>query len=122
MRNDHSWVAVTRTDWNRNDAQSCPAFQTRTGRNTTTAISTASQGVGLFNQRERQSGTSMNASTAGTSMTTVNLESSASPANRPAASHQRPSPLSFNLTSAHSIATANGISATSGETLAISSP
>ena len=55
-------------------------------------------------------------------MIAVNFDSSASPANRPAASHQRASLLSRKRTSAHTIATANGISATSGATLAISSP
>ena len=64
----------------------------------------------------------MNASTAGTSMMAVNFDSSASPANRPAASHQRPSLLSVSLTSDQIIATANGISAVSGETFAINSP
>ena len=64
----------------------------------------------------------MNATTAGNSMMAVNFDSSASPANRPAASHQRASPLSWSRTSDHSIATANGISAVSGATLAISSP
>jgi hypothetical protein len=52
----------------------------------------------------------------------VNFDNSDSPANTPAASHQRPSPLSASRTSAHNIATANGISAVSGETLAINSP
>src|SRR5260221_13953099 len=122
VRNDHSWAAVARTNWNRNDAQSCPAFQIKTGRNATSAISAAAHGYGLASQRRRQSGTSMNAATAGNSMTTVNFDNSESPANRPAASHQRPSPLSSSRTSAHTIATANGISAMSGETLAISSP
>ena len=64
----------------------------------------------------------MKASTADASMTAVNFDSIASPANKPAASHQRASLLSWSRTSAHSIATANGISATSGDTLAISSP
>ncbi len=44
VRSDNSWVAVARTNWNRNDAQSCWSFQIRTGRNTTSAISAASQG------------------------------------------------------------------------------
>ena len=44
VRSDNSWVAVARTSWKRNDAQSCPAFQIRTGRNTTTAISAAAHG------------------------------------------------------------------------------
>ena len=122
VRSDHSWVAVARTSWNLNVAQSCPAFQIRTGRNNTAAISTAAHGYGLDSQRRRQPGTSMNAATAGSSMTTVNFDSSASPANTPAASHQRPSPLSLSRTSAHIMATANGISAMSGETLAISRP
>ena len=122
VRSDNSWVAVARTNWNRNDAQSCPAFQIKTGRNTATAISAAAHGYGLASQRRRQSGTSKNAATAGSSMTAVNFDSSASPANTPAASHQRPSPLSLSRISAHTIATANGISATSGETLAINSP
>ena len=64
----------------------------------------------------------MNANTAGISITTVNFDSSANPANTPAASHQRGLPLSLTRINAHIIATANGISATSGETLAISSP
>ena len=55
----------------------------------------------------------MNANTAGASITAVNFDSSASPAKAPAASHQRASPLSFSRTSAQTIATANGISATS---------
>ena len=122
VRSDSSWVAVARTNWNLNDAQSCWAFQIRTGMNRTSAISAASHGYGLSSQRPRQFGTSMNASTAGISITTVNFDSSASPANTPAASHQRPSPLSLSRINAHTIATANGISATSGETLAISSP
>src|ERR1700694_2114884 len=122
VRNDHSWVAVARTNWNLNDAQSCPEFQIKTGRNNTAAISAASQGYGLSSPRRRQSGTSMKAATAGISITAVNFDSSASPANTPAASHQRPSPLSLNRMSAQTIATANGISATAGETLAISKP
>ena len=122
MRNDSSWVATARTNWNRNDAQSCCAFQIRTGENTATAISAAAKGYGLNSQRRRHAGTSMKAATAGSSITTVNFDSSASPPNTPAASHQRPSPLSCRRTSAHSIATANGIIATSGATLAISSP
>ena len=64
----------------------------------------------------------MNAATAGSSMISVNFDNSASPANRPAASHQRPSPLSLSRTSDHSIAAANGISAVSGATLAINNP
>src|SRR5467141_3784875 len=60
VRNDHSWVAVARTNWNLNDAQSCPAFQIKTGRNNATAISAASQGYGLNSQRRRQFGTSVN--------------------------------------------------------------
>src|SRR5216684_1086676 len=119
VRNDGSWVAVARTNWNLNDAQSCPAFQIRTGRNNTNAISAAAHGYGLNSQRRRQPGTSMNAATAGTSITAVNFDSSANPANTPAASHQRASLLSLSRTSAHSMAVANGISATSGETLAI---
>src|ERR1700681_3808118 len=121
-RNDNSCVAVARTNWNLNDAKSCPAFQIKTGRNNTTAISAASQGYGLSSQRRRQSGTSMKAATAGISITAVNFDSSASPANTPAASHQRASPLSLNRMSAQTIATANVISATSGESLAISKP
>ena len=42
-------------------------------------------------------------------MIAVNFDSSASPANRPAASHQRGLPLSCSRTSDHSIATAQGI-------------
>ena len=122
VRNDHSWLALARTNWNRNDDQSCPAFQIRTGANNNSAISTAVQGYGLSSQRRRHFGTSMNAATAGSSMIAVNLDSSASPANTPAASHQRGSPLSWSRVSAHHIATENRISATSGETLAISSP
>ena len=122
VRSDNSWVAMARTDWKRNVAQSCPAFQIRTGKNRTTAISAAAHGYGLSSQRRRQRGTSMNATTAGSSITAVNFDNSASPPNTPAASHQRPSPLSLSRTSAHSIATANGISAMSGETLAINSP
>src|SRR6266849_9655966 len=38
VRSDNSLVAVARTSWNRNDAQSCWAFQIKTGRNKTTAI------------------------------------------------------------------------------------
>src|SRR6266852_5940081 len=113
VRNDTSWVAVTRTNWNLNDAQSFSAFQIRAGENTATAISAAAHGYGLVSQRRRHSGTSMNA---------VNFDSSANPANTPAASHQRGSLLSLSRISAHTIATANGISATSGETLAISNP
>ncbi len=64
----------------------------------------------------------MKAATAGTNIIAVNLDNSESPANAPAASHQRPSPLSWSRISAHTIATANGISATSGETFAINSP
>src|SRR5450755_2653691 len=101
LRNDTSWVALTRTNWNPNEAQSFSAFQIRTGENTATAISAA---------------------THGSSITAVNFDSSPSPANTPAASHQRASLLSLSRTSAHAIATANGISATSGETLAISNP
>ena len=67
-------------------------------------------------------GTSRKAATAGNSITAVNFDNSESPAKTPAASHQRPSPLSVSRTSAQSIATANGISAVSGETLAINSP
>ncbi len=122
MRSDNSWVAIARTDWKRNEAQSCWPFQINTGRNTATAISAANQGEALVSQRRRQSGTSMNASTAGTSIRAVNFDNSASPANSPAASHQRALPLSASRTSAHSIATANGIIATSGDTLAINSP
>src|ERR1700753_3766015 len=122
VRNDNSCVAVARTDWNRNDAQSCPAFQSSTGRNNATAISAATQGMGLVIQRPRQSGTNMNASTAGSHITIVNFDNKARPANMPAASHQRASPLSLSRTSAHHIATANGIRATSGATLAISRP
>src|ERR1700737_3118760 len=122
VRSDNSWAAFTRTDWNVNEAQSWPAFQIRTGRNKATAIGAAAHGYGLSSQRRRQSGTSMNAATAGNSMTAVSFDNSASPANTPAASHQRPSPLSLSRISAHIMATANGISATSGETLAISSP
>ena len=44
VRNDSPWVAVARTNWNLNDAQSCWAFQTKTGRNRTSAISAASHG------------------------------------------------------------------------------
>ena len=55
-------------------------------------------------------------------MIAVNFDSSASPAKSPAASHQRGLPLSCSRTSAHSIATANGIIAVSGATFAISSP
>src|ERR1700686_5053295 len=117
VRNENSWVAVARTNWNLNDAQSCPAFQTNTGRNKKTAISAAAHGYGLISQRRRQPGTSMKAATAGTSITAVNFDSSASPANTPAASHQRASSLSLSRINAHTIATANGISATSGETL-----
>ena len=87
-----------------------------------TAISAASHGQGLSSQRRRQSGTSMNAATAGSSMIAVNFDSIARPANRPAASHQRGLPLSCSRTSDHSIATANGIIAVSGATFAISSP
>ncbi len=32
VRNDNGWVATARTNWKRNDAQSCPAFQISTGR------------------------------------------------------------------------------------------
>src|SRR5205807_10476908 len=109
-------------NWKRNDAQSCRVFQISTGENTASAITTASHGYGLNSQRLRQSGTSMNASTAGTSMMAVNFDSSASPANRPAASHQRPPLLSVSRTSDQIIAAANGISAVSGETFAINSP
>ena len=55
-------------------------------------------------------------------MIAVNFDSIASPANRPAASHQRGLPLSCSRTSDHSIATANGIIAVSGATFAINSP
>src|SRR5216683_1848015 len=99
VRSDNSWVALARTNWNLNDAQSCPAFQINTGRNKKTAISAAAHGYGLSSQRRRQSGTSMKAATAGTSITAVNFDSSA-----------------------HTMAVANGINATSGETLAISNP
>src|SRR5712672_571159 len=122
VRKESGCVATARTSWKRNEAQSCPAFQIRIGANTISAISAASQGYGLVSQRLRQSGTSVNASTAGTSITAVNFDNSASPANTPAANHQRASPLSLSRISAHTIATANGISATSGETFAISSP
>src|ERR1700682_4020088 len=122
VRNDTSWVAVARTNWNLNDAQSFSAFQISAGENTATAISAAVHGYGLVSQRRRHPGTSMNAATAGSSITAVNFDSSANPANTPAASHQRASPLSSSRTSAHTIATANGISATSGATLAISNP
>ncbi len=44
VRNDISWVAAARTNWNRNDAQSCSAFQIRTGENTASAISAAAHG------------------------------------------------------------------------------
>src|SRR3954452_9837074 len=57
VRNDHSWLAVARTNWNRNDDQSCPAFQIRTGANNNSAISTAAQGYGLSSQRRRHFGT-----------------------------------------------------------------
>ena len=122
VRNDSGCVATARTNWKRNEAQSCWSFQISTGENTATAISAAHHGYGLRSQRPRQSGTSMNATTAGSSMMAVNFDSSASPANSPAASHQRPSPLSLSRTSDHSIATANGISAVSGATLAIKQP
>ena len=122
VRNDNGWVATARTNWKRNEAQSCSAFQISTGRNTITAISAASHGQGLSSQRRRQSGTSTNAATAGSSMIAVNLDSIASPAKRPAASHQRGLPLSCSRTSDHSIATAQGIIAVSGETFAINSP
>ena len=62
VRNENGWVATARTNWKRNDAQSCSAFQISTGENTTTAISAASHGQGLNSQRRRQSGTSANAS------------------------------------------------------------
>ncbi len=58
----------------------------------------------------------------GEAVNAVNFASSERPAKRPAASHQRPSPLSSSRTSDHSMATANGISAVSGATLAISKP
>ncbi len=86
------------------------------------AITTASHGYGERNWRSRQSGTSMNASTAGTSRMPVNFDSSDSPPNTPAASHQRWSPLSASRTSDQIVATANGISAVSGATFAINSP
>ena len=44
VRSDISRVAAARTNWKRNDAQSCSAFQTSTGRNNTIAISAASHG------------------------------------------------------------------------------
>src|SRR6266853_5405128 len=44
VRSDSSWVAVARTNWNLNDAQSCWAFQITTGRNRTSAIIAASHG------------------------------------------------------------------------------
>src|SRR5258708_39987541 len=83
VRNDNSWVAVTRTNWNLNDAQSFCAFQIRTGENTATAISAAAHGYGFRSQRRRQSGTITNAPTAGISITAENVDSSASPAKTP---------------------------------------
>ena len=44
VRSDSSWVATARTDWNRNEAQSCCAFQISTGENSATAIPPAAQG------------------------------------------------------------------------------
>src|SRR4051812_14819815 len=122
VRKDHSWLVVARTNWKRNDAQSCPAFQISTGMNKATAISAAAHGYGLKIQRARHLGTNMNAATAGSSIIAVNFDNSASPAKTPAASHHLPLPLSFSRTRAHIVASANGISATSGETLAISNP
>src|SRR4051812_44084477 len=116
VRSDSSWVATARTDWNRNEAQSFPAFQTSTGEKIASAIAAAAQGYGLFSQRPRHAGTSMNASTAGASIAAVNFDNSAKPANAPAGSHQRAFSLCASRTSAHTIATANGISATSGAT------
>src|SRR5215208_1073454 len=111
VRNDHWFVAVARTNWNRNEAQSCPAFQIRTGVNNATAINAAAPGYGLNSQRLRHFGTSMNAATPGSSMIAVNFDNSASPANMPATNHQRGSPLSLSRINAQIIATANGISA-----------
>src|SRR5258708_16399688 len=92
VRSDNSWVAVARTDWNLKDAQSCPAFQISTGRNSATAISAAAHGYGLTSQRRRQRGTSMKAATAGTNIIAVNFDNSESPANAPAATHPPPPP------------------------------
>ena len=122
VRNVRSRSTVARTAWKRNEAQSCSAFQIKTGENATIAISAAKYGYGLRSQRQRQSGTSAKASTAGANMIAVNFDSSDSPANSPAASHQRPSLLCASRTSDHSIATENGISAVSGATLAINNP
>src|SRR5258708_15136949 len=44
VRSDNSWVAVARTNWNLNEAQSCWAFQIKTGRNRTNANTAASHG------------------------------------------------------------------------------
>ena len=119
---ENAGATVARTSWNLNDAQSCEAFQISTGAKIASAITTAAHGYGLHSQRMRQRGTTAKAATAGNSITAVNFDSSASPPNTPASSHQRPSPVSATRTSDHSMARANGISATSGATLAISNP
>ena len=122
VRNDNSWVAVARTNWNRNEAQSCPAFQIRTGENNASAISAAAQGYGLASQRRRQSGTSMKAATAGSSITAVNFDSSASPAKTPAASHQRAIAALGQPDQRPDHRDRKRDRRTSGETLAINSP
>ncbi|ELR02630.1 hypothetical protein GMDG_08828 [Pseudogymnoascus destructans 20631-21] len=74
----------------------------------------AIHGYGLRSQRIRHGGTSKNASIAGAKNTAVYFDSSARPPNNPAASHQRLSLLCVNRTSDQTIASENGISATSG--------
>src|SRR4051794_32322222 len=85
VRSEYSWVADARTNWNLNDAQSCWASQTTPGENPASAINAASQGYGSASQRRRQSGTNMNAATAGSSIAAVNFASRAQPPNTPAA-------------------------------------